>query len=141
MLETSTLALETNAFDTGDQCFSTGDKGIVNTHSCFSHIHTASYQRLPNRTYVEMIASHTQCSYSTLKMGGITLQISQKVQAVSMYNGILHWTKGSLTKLGEQTKLKSTLKMGGITLQISKRYRLYLCTIALYAGLKGLQTN
>ena len=36
-------------------------------YSNFSHTHKASFQRLPNRTYVEMIATHR---YSSPKTGG-----------------------------------------------------------------------
>ena len=41
---TNALVLETNAFE--------------NARSNFSHTHTASYQRLSNGTYLEMIATH-----------------------------------------------------------------------------------
>ena len=44
-------------------------------YSQFSHIHTASYQQLPNRTYVEMMATH-RYSRSPPKMGGIMLSYS-----------------------------------------------------------------
>ena len=44
------FVLETNTFGAGD-------KLVENAHSNFSHTHTASYERLPNRTYVEMIAA------------------------------------------------------------------------------------
>ena len=44
---------------------------LLATRLCsnISHIHTASYQRLPNIPYDKMIATHR---YSPLKMGGIT---------------------------------------------------------------------
>ena len=45
-------------FCPGREHFSPGDDCINNAPSNFSHTHTASYQRLPNRPYVEMIATH-----------------------------------------------------------------------------------
>ena len=56
-----------NVFYACDERFGTGDELVKNAHSNFSHTHTASYQRLSNRTYLEMIASHR---YSPSKMGG-----------------------------------------------------------------------
>ena len=55
------LALETSAFRAGD-------KQVENVRSNSSYTHTASYQRLPNRTFVEMIASH---NYSPSNTGAI----------------------------------------------------------------------
>ena len=47
------LALDMHAFCAGgDEQSSSGDKHVENTHLNFSHTHTASYQRLPNRTYM-----------------------------------------------------------------------------------------
>ena len=51
----------------GTNPFGAGDERIENAHSNFSHTHTASHQRLQNRTYLEMIANHR---YSPLKTGG-----------------------------------------------------------------------
>ena len=50
-----------NTFCTGDKHLGTGDELVENV------THTASYQRLPNRTYLEMIATH---QYSPPKTGG-----------------------------------------------------------------------
>ena len=49
------LTLEANPFHTGDEHFSAGDERNENARSSFSHMHTASYRRLPSRSYVEMI--------------------------------------------------------------------------------------
>ena len=54
--------------------FHTGDKHVENARSTFSHIHTASYQRIPNRTYVKMIASH---SYSPANTDAMVRQRSK----------------------------------------------------------------
>ena len=54
------LALETNVLRAGNEHFSAGDESVENTFQT-SATHTASYQRLPNRTYVKMVASHS-CS-------------------------------------------------------------------------------
>ena len=51
-------ALETNVFWAGDEHFSAGDQRVENGIRT-SDTHTASYQRLPNRLYVEMIATST----------------------------------------------------------------------------------
>ena len=61
---------EMNAFRAGDEHFSARDERVENALSNFSHKHTASYQRLPSRPWVEMIATH---KYSPPKTGGITL--------------------------------------------------------------------
>ena len=60
---------ETNTFCAGGEHFSAGDECVENAHSNFSHTQTASYQQLPNRPWVEMIATH---KYSPPKTGGIT---------------------------------------------------------------------
>ena len=56
------LAMETNVFCAEDKHFSALDECVENACSNFSHIqthtHTASYQQLPNETYVGMIATH-----------------------------------------------------------------------------------
>ena len=69
------LALETNTLLAEDEHFSAGDQRVENARSNFMqpHTHTASYQRLPNRSYVEMIATH---KYSPPKTDGITLAYS-----------------------------------------------------------------
>ena len=66
------LVLEMIIFHTGDQHFSAGDE-CIGTHiqTLATQAHTASNQRLSNRTYVEVIASH---SYSPLKTSSITLR-------------------------------------------------------------------
>ena len=46
---------------------------VENARSNFNHTHTASYQRLPNRPQINMIATH---KYSPPKTGGITLSYS-----------------------------------------------------------------
>ena len=48
------LAMEMNAFLTGDEAVKT----CIQTSA--THTHTASYQRLPNKPYVEMITAHLQ---------------------------------------------------------------------------------
>ena len=69
------LALETNAFRDGDEHFSAGDECLshgtwnilVLQHfrASATHLHTAtcSYQRLPSRIYVEMIAILVSATY------------------------------------------------------------------------------
>ena len=68
MLDTNTLALETNALGTGNDC-------VESTRLSFSHKNSYSYQQLLNITYVEMIANY---SYSPPKADGNTLQIFKK---------------------------------------------------------------
>ena len=67
------MVLETNAFHVGDKHFNGGGECVEKTRSNFSHTYAASYQQLPNRTYVGMIATHR---YSPPKTGGITLSYS-----------------------------------------------------------------
>ena len=69
------LVLEMNAFRAGDE-------HAENAHSNFSHTHThtASYQRLPNKTYIEMIASR---NYSVPRTDAIELRRSAEIQKVS----------------------------------------------------------
>ena len=55
------MVLEINVFHAGDEPFSAGDEQLENAHSTFSHTHTNGYRRLPNKTYVKVIASH-RCS-------------------------------------------------------------------------------
>ena len=66
------LALEMNEFRNGDE-------HIDSAHSNFSHTHThtASYQRLPNETYVEMITTHNYM-YSPPRTGTIALRRSKR---------------------------------------------------------------
>ena len=53
--------LDTQAFRAGgDEHFSAGDEHVANAHSNFSHTHTASYQRLPNRTYIELTSENVR---------------------------------------------------------------------------------
>ena len=48
--------------------FSAGDKHVENVHSKLQpHTHTASYQQLPTKPYVRMIATHM---YPPLKTSG-----------------------------------------------------------------------
>ena len=47
MLETSTLALETNVLCAGDDHFSAGDERTENMSSNFNYTHTGSYQPFP----------------------------------------------------------------------------------------------
>ena len=54
----------------GMKSFGAGDERIENVLLNFSHTHTASYQQLPNKPYVEMIVT---CRNSPTKTGGITL--------------------------------------------------------------------
>ena len=61
------LAMGTNMFGARAEC-------VQNTRSTsVTHTHIASYQRLPNRLYVEMMASHR---YSSPKTGGFILSYS-----------------------------------------------------------------
>ena len=53
------LALDANAFHMRDEHLGTGDIRVKSVYSNFTpppHTHTAIYQRLPSRVYVEMIA-------------------------------------------------------------------------------------
>ena len=62
-----------NAFCTGDNYFSAGDEYVEKLEFQLQpQTHTASYmyQKLPNRSYVKMIATHM---YSPPKTVGITL--------------------------------------------------------------------
>ena len=87
------MVLETDAFCAGDKHFSAGDERVENECSNFSHTHTASYQRLPSKAYVEMIASHS-CSRSNTS--AIMLWRSKRyLQVLYMYNGIFHCSEGS----------------------------------------------
>ena len=61
VLETITFVLEMNT--------------LKKLTSSFSRTHTASYQWLPNRSYIEMIDTHM---YSPPKTGGITLILTSK---------------------------------------------------------------
>ena len=76
------FVLQMYSFGAGDEClcagdehFSAKDERVENAHSNFTHAHRASYQRLPNKTYIKTIASH---SYSPLKMGVIMLSRSNR---------------------------------------------------------------
>ena len=103
------LALETNAFHAGDQHFSAGDEQVKNAGSNFSHTHTASYQQLPNRTYVDMIASH---SYSLPKTGSITLRRSKRYLDAHLTesSASLNWsTRPNKQKNYSQTSFYSQL--------------------------------
>ena len=61
---------ETNGFRTGDEHFSSaGDECVENERLNISHTHTASYQRLPNRPWFEIIAAHKYCAVFSLKCG------------------------------------------------------------------------
>ena len=70
------LAMEMDAFSAGGKHFSAGDERVESAHSNFSHTHThtAIHQRLPNKPYVKMIATH-RYSPST-KTGSFTLSYS-----------------------------------------------------------------
>ena len=60
VLDTYTfLVLDTHALcAVGDKLFSAGDKHVEKACSNFSHTHTASYQRLPSRTYIELTSEN-----------------------------------------------------------------------------------
>ena len=61
------------------QTYSTaGHKRVENQkeHSNFSNTHTASYQRLPNRTYIKMIAIHRYMYWPPKWVVAITLSYS-----------------------------------------------------------------
>ena len=58
------LAQGKNEFCASDECFSAGNERVQT-----SPTHTASYQRLSNRTYLEMIATY-RTRYSCPKTGG-----------------------------------------------------------------------
>ena len=57
-LGTNTFGVVDGRIHPGDEHFSPGNEHIENAHSSVSctHTPTASYQQLPNRIYVEMIA-------------------------------------------------------------------------------------
>ena len=76
--------METHLFRAGGEHFSAGDEHIENMRSNFSHTDTASYQQLPNKPYVEMIATH-RCSPP--KTGSFTLTYSH-VYAIALSAGI-----------------------------------------------------
>ena len=42
----------------GDEHFGDGDERVENALSNFNHTHTASYQWLPNKTYVKLISEN-----------------------------------------------------------------------------------
>ena len=71
------------------------DKCTENAHSSFRHTHKSSYQRLPNRTYVEMIATHRYSpvditvshTYSPQNMSCITLWILKRLFSIAS-NGL-----------------------------------------------------
>ena len=75
MLEANTFGAGDEVRCVGDEHSSAGDEHAENTRLNFSHMHIANYQQLPNRTNVQMIASH---SYSHLKMGTLMLQRSKR---------------------------------------------------------------
>ena len=56
-----------NTFCASGEYFSAGDVRIENMRSNFSHTHTTNYDRLSNRTNLEMIATHR---YSPQKTDG-----------------------------------------------------------------------
>ena len=91
-----------NIFWAGDECFSAGDERIGNASSNFSHthIHVASYQRLSNRNYFKMIATHR---YSSPKTGGSyhALVFTSEYATPTSYtrNSILCWTKRPSSRL------------------------------------------
>ena len=58
VLETNAFGTGTNVFCASNESFSVGDELIENACSKFTHTHTASYQQLSTRTYLEMIATH-----------------------------------------------------------------------------------
>ena len=93
------LAMETNALCTGDKHFSARDERVVNVHSNFSNTHAAGYQWLPNRPYVQIIATH---KYSPPKTNGFMLSYSHlstlHPQVIQTY-GILCMTKRSSSSL------------------------------------------
>ena len=54
------MALEMNEFHAGDEHYSAGDERVENAiRASATHTHTSSYQQLPSRNYVEMIAIDT----------------------------------------------------------------------------------
>ena len=66
-------------FRAGDEHFSAGDECVEN--ECFKlQTHKTSYQRLLNKTYVDMIASH---SYSPLKTGDSYMYHAAEIQRLS----------------------------------------------------------
>ena len=71
------------------------DERVENAQSNVSHTHTASYYRLSNEPYVDMIATHR---YSPPKMGGFTLSYSPPstacyIHKLYIHNSVLCWTK------------------------------------------------
>ena len=55
-LQTSMFIASDERVRVGDEHFNDGDERVENARSSVSDTHTASYQRIPNRIYVEMIA-------------------------------------------------------------------------------------
>ena len=91
-LVTNALVLETNALKTRIQTSAT---------------HTAGYQRLSNKTYLEMTATHR---YSPMKTSGsylaLVLTFKHATPTSYIHNSILCWTKrpsSRLLKLIEKT--------------------------------------
>ena len=93
VLETNTFCVGTNAFCASDKRFSAGDEGVENARSKFSptQLH---YQRLSNRTSLEMTATHR---YLPLKTGSSynALVLTSKNATPTSYirNSVLCWTK------------------------------------------------
>ena len=100
VLETNIFAQGTNALSASDERFSAGDERVQNVHSNFTHTHTASYQRLSNKTCLEMIATHR---LSPPKMGGsyhaLILTIEYGVPTSYISNSVLCWTKWPSSRL------------------------------------------
>ena len=91
-------------FCTSDQRFSAGDKRDenVHVHSNFSPTpptHTASYQQLSNRTYLNMIATHR---YSPSKMSSSyhsVILTSNYATPTSYIRNSVFWTKPPSSRL------------------------------------------
>ena len=101
------LALGTNVFftsdehfDARDKCFGAEDEQAEKVGLNFSHTHAASYQRLPNRTFLEMIAPHW-CSPP--KTGGsyyaLVLTSEYTTSTSYIHNSILCWTERPSSRL------------------------------------------
>ena len=62
---------------------STGDERVENAHLNLSHTHTASFERLSNRIYVEMIASHSYIYLRKLALSA-TLRRAKRYQYIAL---------------------------------------------------------
>ena len=68
------LVLDAHPFCAGgDEHFSAGDEHVKNARSNFSHTHKASYQRLPNRTYMYIELTFEKARYHAGEINSMAL--------------------------------------------------------------------